>query len=408
MRVFHVIHSVDPRSGGPSHAIRALVRQQVAAGDCVSLLATVTQSSEPWESEAKFVARMKADLSFQGVDFHILSSIGRRRPFSRYAYVPGLKKWVRSRFSVDSVTRPDVVHIHGVFSHVTSCVSQACREMFVPYILRPAGSLDEDCLARGASVLKRMFLGAVLRRDLKGAACVQAMSVAEAGHLRSVVSKSKVVVVPHGVDVPQEVGPHACRGNRLAADSYILFMARLHPIKRLDLLLQAYARLVHRGTAVRLVVAGSDSGAASSAREFVCQAGLQSCVDFVGFQSGERKSELLNSASAFALPSDHENFGVAVVEAMAHGVPVLVTPGVASREYVDESGCGVTVDSTPEAIADGLQHLLAGDRNTLGKRGREFVENNLAWAAVVRQLNDLYQTAINGVTGTCQTLRRAS
>ncbi len=95
-------------------------------------------------------------------------------------------------------------------------------------------------------------------------------------------------------------------------------------------------------------------------------------------------------ADVFVLPSRDENFGMAVVEAMAHSVPTVVTRGVAAHEYVDASGGGVTVGDTADALAEGIRQMLAGDRAKIGTRGRDFVESNLSWLAVGRQIEQLY------------------
>ena len=404
MRILHVIHSIDPRSGGPSHAIRAMVREQAVAGHDVTLLTTTTQSGEPWEERGDYVRRMSSELGFEDIELSIQPAFGRRRPWSRFAYSPAGRRFLRRRLAHDSDSRPDVVHIHGLFSDLTSAAARAARQNAVPYILRPAGCLDSVCVERGARILKRMFISLIANTDLQSACYLQATSKPEAEQLARFTQEDNVATVPHGVRTRYgSTNPvslwsafPALKNRRV-----ILFMARLHPIKRLDLVLNAFATARTTTPDLCLAVAGNDAGAEAEARDFVRSRNIGDDVVFTGFLAGELKSSLLSAAELYVLPSDHENFGVAVIEAMAHGTPVLVTPGVASREFVEASGCGLTVDGTVEALAGGIGKLLRGDRNVLGNRGRRYVEEHLAWPAVVAQLDELYTAAIEKHRKTC-------
>jgi len=117
-------------------------------------------------------------------------------------------------------------------------------------------------------------------------------------------------------------------------------------------------------------------------------------VVFAGFLEGEAKQEALAGADLFVLPSIDENFGIAVVEAMAHGLPVVVTPGVAAHVYVDQSGGGLTVEGTVESLAEGMRKILNGDGPAMGRRARAFIEQYLSWPAVMRQYDQMYRDAI--------------
>ena len=131
MRLLHVIHSLDPRSGGPSHAIRAMVREQVRAGCQVTLLATDVQSAEPWAPREEYRRHILEDPAFSGAEVFLGRSFGRRRPWSRFSYSPECAGWLCRRLA-DANKRPEVVHIHGVFSPgnglwASSCASPAGR-----------------------------------------------------------------------------------------------------------------------------------------------------------------------------------------------------------------------------------------------------------------------------------------
>ncbi|MEM4218232.1 MAG: glycosyltransferase, partial [Candidatus Methanomethylicaceae archaeon] len=259
MRILHVIHSIDPRSGGPSHALRGLVQAQVAQGQQVAVVTTTVQSAEPWAPGSEFVRRMLADPAFTGADLVLGRAWGRRRPWSRFSYCPQTVRMLARRL-VNQDTRPDVIHIHGQFSHLTIRAAQLARRWKVPYIIRPAGSFDVECLKKGMAVWKHVFLTLFHRRDLRLAAAVHVTSQAEAEHLARLVPGCRLAVIPHGVELPPPasdgVNTLLVRYPKLQAKRVILYMSRLHEKKRPLWLLEAFVRLQAEFPNLALLLAG--------------------------------------------------------------------------------------------------------------------------------------------------------
>ena len=398
MRILHVIHSVDPRSGGPSHALRGLVRAQVARGHRVTVVATTAQSAEPWSPTEDFRHRIAVDPDLQHAQVTLLPAWGRRGLWSRYAYTPQATAWLKTRLSARD-DRPEVVHIHGVFSHLTAVAAQQARRYGMPYVLRPAGSFVPACFAMGRSRLKRLCLHLFLLRDLREAAAVHATSQVEADGLRQLVPEAKVVIIPHGVEMSNGDQPALAEAFRrrfpqTADKQVVLYLARLHHIKRAEWLVAAAARLLPDFPRLFLVLAGSDAGHLSTVRQAITEWQLGDRCLLPGFLRGEQKEEALAAARVFALPSLSENFGVAVVEAMAHGVPVVVTPGVAASEYVRQARCGVVAQDSIESVTAAIREVLQADRQELGRRGRQYVASHLTWPRIAEQVDELYQAAI--------------
>ena len=202
MNILHVMLSVDPRTGGPGHAIRHIVREQVAAGHRVSLVATTMQKARRPEPQEAFAQRMVAEPDFSGADVFLGKSHGRRKPLSSFSYSPQCGRRLRQMISgsiSDSTSGsnepPDVIHIHGVFSHVTSAAAAFARRHSIPYVIRPAGSLNPACFRLGSHRLKQLFNDLVLRKDLDHAACIHAMSNQEADLIRECVPADRIHVV---------------------------------------------------------------------------------------------------------------------------------------------------------------------------------------------------------------------
>lgn len=400
MHILHVIHSIDPRSGGPSNALRGMIAAQRDAGHEITLVATNAQSAEPWAPNAEFIGRMNGDPAFANVNLVLGRAWGRRRPWSRFSYCPHTVGLLRSHLA-DGTRRPHVVHIHGAFSHLTVRAAQLARRYGIPYVIRPAGSFDAACLRKGMAFWKRLFINCFHRRDLRQAGAVHVTSQAEADELAQLVSGCRCELIPHGVCLPQ--GDLAQLRKRfleahpeLAGRRLLLFLSRLHEKKRPGWMLDALAALGNEFADVAVVFVGPDGGQRAQLKERAKKLGLGHRAFHVDFLTGDDKVGAFAAAEMFCLPSQDENFGVAVIEAMAHGVPVVVTPGVASHVYVDAAECGLTVGNSVESLAQGIRQVLQSDRAELGRRGRQYVEEHLTWPAIAEQIDQLYRGILNG------------
>jgi len=405
VRILHVIHSLDPESGGPSHALRGMVRVQAARGDRVHVLATSIQSTRDWLPARVFKRRMERDFADLGASVELVRALGRCRPWSRFAYSPGAARQLRTRLTGQGTgsEHADVVHVHGLFSHLTSLAAAVARRAEVAHVIRPAGGLDPACLSLGGRRLKQLYLRLSLERDLRAAPRLHATSDLEARVLASWTDPTRVSVVPHGVDVPEVDAARARasllrRAPALGDRRTALFLGRLHPKKRPAWAVEALALLKSDVPDLALVFAGQDAGALRDVWTAARRHHLLDRVVHLGFLQGETKEEILTAADAFVLPSTDENFGVAAVEALAHGTPAVVTRGVASHRYVVESGGGRCVDDDVEALATGLRETLAGSAE-LGRRGREYVTAHLTWETVAEQLDAMYNAAITTAAG---------
>jgi len=395
VNILHTINIVDPRSGGPSNVIRNLVREQVALGHQVSVLTTTTQTSEPWAPREEYTARMMADPDFADVELVMARSYGQRRPFSRWAYSPAGDQWLR-RVMNDESRRPHVVHIHGVFSHVTTRAAAWARKFQVPYLVRPAGSLDAACFEMGYQRLKYLFSKVYLQRDLDEATAIHVTSDAEAEELGHWVPPERIVNIAHGARVP-EFDRDQARAKfikeypQLEGRRVVLYMSRITEKKRLEHLVEAVAQVRKDMPELCLLVAGHDAGHLPVVKQAIDRTDMQDHCIFTDFLDGERKIGAFAAADLFALLSVDENFGVAIIEAMAHGVPVLLTEGVASHVYVDAAEAGRTIGVDLQQAPSALEDLLAEDLASMGARGRQYIQEHLSWESIARQLDEVYE-----------------
>ena len=165
----------------------------------------------------------------------------------------------------------------------------------------------------------------------------------------------------------------------------MLFLGRINWKKGLDRLVAALAHV----PAAHLVIAGNDEEnyRAVVERE-AAAAGVTDRVRFAGQVGRDERDVLLDRSSFLVLPSYNENFGNVVLEAMARGCPVVVTPEVGASEIVRESGAGAVIDGDPATLGRALGELLASpDRlEAMGRAGHEAVVARYTWGAVAERM----------------------
>jgi glycosyltransferase involved in cell wall biosynthesis len=241
---------------------------------------------------------------------------------------------------------------------------------------------------------KELYLRVLERRNLLGAAAVQAVSEPERRAIERLRLPARLVTVPLGVDVPMRGPRQSHRGsNGSAGDGAVkvLFLSRIHPKKGLELLLEAM-ELLPKETAVDLVVAGDgEPEYVSGLRQRAAASRANGRVTFAGFVAGEEKRRLLEEADLFVLPSHDENFGVAVAEALGAGLPVIVSEHVALADQTARAGAGLVVPCDAGALAQALATLIGdpGRRDRMGEAGRTLA-GEFSWPMVGRQLLALY------------------
>jgi glycosyltransferase involved in cell wall biosynthesis len=237
---------------------------------------------------------------------------------------------------------------------------------------------------------KRIAWSLYQRRDLKQARCHHTTADTEARNVQRLGLGVPVRVIPNGVDVPainrQATGAERGNGRRTA-----LFLGRIYPVKGLPMLVKAWSKVRPDGWVLQ--IAGPDeAGHREQVEALVAEAGLTSVISFTGPVEDHAKRDVLLGADLFVMPSYSESFGMAIAEALGHGVPVLTTTGV-PWPMLPHRSCGWRVEPTVEGIAEGLRQatfLSSEALQTMGSNGRDFVASEFGWDKVARQFLQMY------------------
>jgi glycosyltransferase involved in cell wall biosynthesis len=376
LNVLQVVPAVAARYGGPSTAILGMCRALRESG--VSTLVATTDA----DGAGRLSVPLGEKTDYRGVPMVFF----RRHGSESFKFSTGISAWLRL-----NVNRFDVVHVHAVFSHACLSAGRACRINGVPYIVRPLGNLDPWSLKRHAWRKKALMrLGVdrlVTAADAMHYTTDEEMRLAESG-----LSLPRGVVVPLGID-------EACFGERRPSPTpYVLSLGRLDEKKGLDLLIRAVHQLAARSAASdwSVVIAGDgDPRYVSRLRQLAGNGPGSRRMRFCGWVEGAEKLRLLSGASLYVLPSHQENFGIAVAEAMAARVPVLVTPGVNLQDQIAANLAGWVVPNDSSSLANALEEAM-GDPAELARRGERAgrLAEQFRWAHVARRLESMYRAII--------------
>jgi glycosyltransferase involved in cell wall biosynthesis len=205
------------------------------------------------------------------------------------------------------------------------------------------------------------------------------------------------VVVPNGVDLPEEGVPGPAPGRKT-----LLYLSRFHPKKGGDLLLQAWSRLWRVFPDWRLRLVGPDAeGTRDAWRQLATGLGIDAeSIQFEGPIEGAEKAACLTGAELFVLPSHSENFGNVVAESLAHGTPVVTTTATPWRG-LEEKGCGWWVAPEASAIEAALGQAMAlsrPDRLAMGRLGRAWMASDFSWRSVAQCFKEDY-SRLSGAMG---------
>ncbi|HKP54376.1 MAG TPA: glycosyltransferase [Chloroflexia bacterium] len=380
MHILHVtsIYYPELQFGGPPQKIHSLGRELVKRGHDV--LVVTTHSARP---------RERRSIKVNGVGVQYVPWIGRG---TRQLTLAPLAVW-------DAVRWADVVHLFGLYNLLCPFAALCARRIGVPYLLEPLGMY----VPRARSIrAKRLYHRIFTERMARGAARVIATSPAEAKELEGLIDKKRIVLRRNGIDLAPfeempDGTPFRVRYNMALDERVVLYIGRISPIKNLEQFVIAFHQASPRQT--RLVLAGPalETDYDARVRALIRRLELDDRVLMPGPLYGRGKLEALAAADLFVLPSISESFGNAAAEAVAAGVPVLLTEGCGIAPLI-HSRAGLAVPLNTGAIADGICTMLddPARREELIRRRPEVLAE-LSWQEPIDQAERVYREVVGSV-----------
>lgn len=295
------------------------------------------------------------------------------------------------------VPRSDLVHLTAIFSWMNLAVARVARRHATPVVVSPRGSLDPKALA--FSVRKKVLFGRLGGdRALRDASAFHVTSEMERDHVLARLPGASIGLVPNGVTIPDDADLARWAEEGRAAP-YVLYLGRIHAKKNVLLLVEAWSAIAAHVPSARLVIAGPDDrGHLAEVERRIAELGVGASVVRRSAVAGQEKARLLAGAACLVLPSQTENFGNVVAEALAHGTPVIASTGTPWRGLI-EHDCGWWIDPVAGPLQRAMTEALDAPRalrDARGRRGRDWMTASFSWPSVARRMADFYRVVAAG------------
>ncbi len=386
MRILQIVPSVSLVYGGPSQMILGLSKALAAEGIEVTLITTNSNGDTDQPPLDVPIAQPIKQDGYEIIYFPCF-------PFRRYKFSLGLLQWL-----AQNANKYALAHIHALFSPVSTAAATIARNKQLPYILRPLGTLDPADLQKKKQ-LKQIYGMLLEKPNLAGAAGVHFTSREEAKVSERYGTQTKDLVIPLGVDLPSHLPAKEISRQQLGIKPdcpIILFMSRIDPKKGLDLLLPALEKLQATELDFHFVLAGAnpqDADYENEIKHTIQASTLAKQTTITGFVQGELKLALLQDADLFVLPSYYENFGIAVAEAMAMSLPVVISDRVHIWQDIQSANAGWVTPCEVDKLTEALQTAIATkeERKQRGENARQLTQAKYSWRAIAREMIEAYR-----------------
>ena len=292
----------------------------------------------------------------------------------------------------------DIVHLNEFRTLQNLMAHRYALKYDVPYVVQARGSLVNVITKQRLKSLFDMVGGRTLLRDASRLIAVAPLEIEQ--YQSYGVAAGKIDIIPNGIDLTEYEnlpprGSFRQKHGLEANNRVILYLGRLHKIKGIDLLINAFAGIVKDFSDARLVVAGPDDGYLPALQSLTARLGLEQKVIFTGPVYGEQKLAAYVDADIYALTSSYEVFGITIFEALACGTPVVVTDRCGIADIIRDK-VGLVVPYEAAGLKDALRRMLGDEnlRQQYGKDGQALVRGEYGWGAIAELTERVYKRCI--------------
>ncbi len=309
------------------------------------------------------------------------------KPFKKGLFNKEVEKLIRDNSF-------DLVQLQSIWDWEYHKLARLCRKHNIPYLLTPRGMLEPWSLQQ-KKWKKKIARWLYQDKDLKKCACIYTTSELEAYHIRELGFNNPICIIPNGI----ELNGYPCRTDLTQVKKQVLFLSRIHPKKGIEVLIDAWKRLVPNFPDWQLLIVGNgDPGYIEELNRIVSAAELHEFIRVLPPVFGKEKQEMYSSSSLFVLPSYSENYGMVIAEALSCGVPVITTDNT-PWDILNKTNTGWCIPLDLNSLTTCIKEALELSEETLfemGQRGSKMVAELFDYKKVAVMNKRLYEWIING------------
>jgi len=367
-KIYATIHSIADEAKGPSYSVRRLYEEITKQGHQVTLV------DADYQEDIKLPSFSKSFAPGFGP-----AKLGR---------APQMANYLQQQAEVGEIK---LLHNHGLWMMPNVYPGWVARKYNIPLITSPRGVFAKAAWESGSKI-KQLFWPLLQRRALIPTVCFHATAESEYLDIRRMGYTQPVAIIPNGIDIPNGFSKQA------SALKTVLFLGRIHPIKGLDMLLEAWSHLEVDFPDWQLKIIGPDNvGHLADLQALQRKFNLQRVI-FGGAVYERQKWQEYHNADVFVLSSYSENFAMSVAEALSCGLPSIVSKGAPWQELeTHNAGLWVGIDSL--SLGDGLRKLMqktAVELAEMGQNGKQLMYDKYSWQKVAGMMIELYSWVLNG------------
>jgi len=370
MKIVHIVPSISAEATGPAYSVPKLCESLAGRGE---------------EVELHVLSPAPANTTFEQYTIHAHPSCPLLTRF-------GISPHMRMALAKSAKTA-QILHNHSLWMLPNIYPSSAVKGTHCRLVTSPRGTLSEYAINRSRRIKNAVWtLGQ--KNVLRKSACLHATAESEYHEIRRKGLHAPVAIIPNGI----EISPEQKHQKSSKQFRRLLFLGRIHPIKGIDLLLRAWVKLEKRYSGWELHIVGPDNCGYSSQIKALVEDLKIKRIAFSGPVYGSEKRRTYLSADLYVLPTHSENFAMTVAEALAHGVPAIVSKGAPWAGLKTEK-CGWWIDIGEEPLVECLGEAMSKSNKELvdmGMRGREWMNRDFSWDRIGKMMHKTYEWILGG------------